>query len=130
MLINLSNHPFSNWEKEQKDDAEKKYGKITDLSFPLIDPTADTKDLRLLAESYFNKCLDFLKEDIKLHEKAVHIMGELTFTFIMVVLLQNRGINCIVSTTERKVIESCNEQKISVFKFIRFRDYPLLSKLQ
>jgi len=49
-------------------------------------------------------------------------MGELTFTYVLLNKLREKGIQAIASTTKRNVIET-PEGKISKFSFVRFRDY-------
>lgn len=119
MLINLSNHPFAQWDKEQKDRANKLYGKTEDMQFPAVDPFADTEKIATLAQDYANKIL-------MLSPTAVHIMGENTFCFALISILQRAGVICIASTTWRDSIETA-EGKISRFRFVRFREYPRLS---
>lgn len=53
---------------------------------------------------------------------AIHITGEMTFTFNLVHLLKEAGIPCIASTTERIVTEE-NGKKIVQFQFIQSREY-------
>ena len=52
MLINLSNHPSSNWSGDQLD-AAKKYGEIVDLQFPNISPDASSNQIAVLVNEYF-----------------------------------------------------------------------------
>mgnify|MGYP006892263374 FL=1 len=120
MLLNLSNHPSDLWSENQKKIAVKSYGAISDLPFPAISPEWDTEQVMDLAEEYLMKVTAY--KDIL----AVHIQGEFTFTFALVHMLQNANIKCIVSTTKRIVHMKKDGSKISRFKFIQFRDYPLL----
>jgi hypothetical protein len=83
--------------------------------FPLINPKANNHEIDLLVEDYF-------AEITKLIPQAVHIMGELTFTYRMVTKLKNAGITCIASTTKRNVIEK-DGAKVSRFEFVKFREY-------
>jgi hypothetical protein len=53
---------------------------------------------------------------------AVHIMGEMTFTFALVNLLKEVGIKCIASTTKRNV-EEIDGKHVSTFQFVQFREY-------
>lgn len=115
MLLNLSNHPSSTWPENQKKAATEKYEFIEDLAFPQIDPKADEDVIEKLAEEF----------ELKIRKKdptAVHIMGEMTFTYRLVNRLKSIGILCIASTTNRKVSEK-NGVKTSVFEFVRFRSY-------
>ena len=51
------------------------------------------------------------------------IMGELTFTCAMVVLLRALNISCIASTTYRNVVDDADGKKIVTFSFVQFREY-------
>jgi hypothetical protein len=55
-------------------------------------------------------------------KNAVHIMGEMTFTFRLITVLKKAGIFCIAATTKRNVVQEGNA-KISYFEFIQFREY-------
>lgn len=115
MLLNLTNHRFSSWQQNQVDAAIVKYQSVEDLAFPQIPPDMTGAALDQLVEK--------LMADIrKLDPAAVHIMGEMTFTYRMVKALQAIGIPCIASTTERKVTEA-NGVKTSIFEFVQFREY-------
>ncbi len=124
MLINCSNHPSSSWGEKQKN-AAAQYGGITDLTFPVIDPEAETDAVALLAELYEVKIRRLLGTE-NTGAFAVHLMGELTFCFALVARLQNAGITCLASTTRREIIENGNGSKTSKFEFVRFREYPYL----
>lgn len=115
MLLNLSNHPSVNWPEEQIKAATEQYGSIKDLPFPQIDPSAASIDVEKLAEEYEHKIRE-------INPTAIHIMGEMTFTYKLVTRLKDIGIPCIASTTER-ITEVDNNIKTSVFKFIQFRPY-------
>ncbi len=121
MLINLSNHPLKYWIKKQIETANKLYGNIVDLPFPQINPEWDETEIEKLSKEYFNKIILQLG-NAKSKNNAVHIMGELTFTFNLVNKLLKNGIVCVASTTERKTKETDNK-KISEFNFVRFRKY-------
>jgi hypothetical protein len=129
MLINLSNHPFSNWPSPQRVYAIHEFGTIQDIPFPPIDPNADAKAMLALAHEYAAYCTQqFDNLTIEQSVNAVHIMGELTFCFALVGLLQKKGIRCIASTTERIVTQN-SSTRTSEFSFIRFRDYTNLFEL-
>jgi len=53
---------------------------------------------------------------------AVHLMGEMTFTFALVQKLKSAGIPCVASTTHRRV-EERGGKKIVQFEFVQFRPY-------
>ena len=115
MLLNLSNHPSTTWELRQFQKALQEFHEVIDMMFPLINPEANAIEIDLLVENYF-------AEIKKLVPQAVHIMGELTFTYRMVAKLKNAGINCIASTTNRNVIDK-DGAKVSKFEFVKFREY-------
>jgi len=126
MLLNLSNHPSHLWDEQQVVQATKLYGKIEDIPFPTISPTEDTDAVTWLAESYLNICQEKLKSSTD-KINAVHLMGELTFTFALVVRLQRCNILCVASTAKRDVLDYGNGQKKVSFDFISFREYPNLN---
>jgi hypothetical protein len=101
--------------------AEQSYDEVIDLPFPRISPKAETEEILHLARLYVKKCVAILKQSNK-KTNAVHIMGELTFTFHLVRLLKDKGVTCIASTTKRNVIENGNI-KTTLFDFVRFREY-------
>ncbi len=123
MLINLSNHPFEKWSQNQLE-AAKLYGSIVDLPFPTIDPQAETFDIDFLADKYEIKIRKLLANEPK-GMKSVHVMGELTFCFALVVRLQKYGITCVSSTTTRQTTDHPDGSKTTRFGFVRFREYCL-----
>lgn len=123
MLINLSNHPVSQWAQEQKNTAAETYGSIRDLAFPMIDPKSGSRQIMELARDYVRLIAEMV--DSEKDHSAVHVMGELTFCFAVVTLLQSEGITCVVSTSERNALVS-NGTKLSEFNFVAFRPYPIL----
>ena len=122
MLINLSNHPSTNWTSQQLAAAQV-YGKVIDLPFPKIDPVGDEEYIQVLCEEYLRKMDDICRDVARnVSTVTVHIMGEMTFIFAMVNALQKRGILCVASTTERVASEE-NDVKTSEFRFVQFRKY-------
>lgn len=114
MLLNLSNHPSSSWSERQLI-AASQYGDIVDMPFPNIDPYATIDQIKLLAENY-------LADIRKMDPTAIHLMGELNFTFCLVQLLLGLGYHCIASTSER-MVEEKDGKKIISFNFVQFRPY-------
>lgn len=115
MLLNLSNHPSKFWPQNQSNLALEKYSEIQDLPFPQIDPELKGYDLDQLVEEYELKIR-------KINPTAVHIMGEMTFSFRLINKLKSIGFHCLASTTNRVVTEK-DGIKTSTFEFITFRDY-------
>ena len=115
MLLNLSNHPTTSWSESQLAAAGGR-DNVIDLPFPTVSPDGDEAYIEQLANEYYNKINAM--EDIT----AVHIMGEMNFTFALVTKLKAEGIKCVASTTKRETVEE-NGVKISKFNFVRFREY-------
>lgn len=118
MLINLSNHPSQYWGERQRE-ASRCYGNVVDLSFPAIAPSANSQELQALAQSCVQKILSMGEAETI----TVHIMGEMTFTFMIVKMLKELDIRCIASTTERKTTYNSDGSKLSEFSFVKFREY-------
>jgi hypothetical protein len=127
MLLNLSNHPSDLWDENQLKAATDNFGKVADLPFPKISPEADSASIEALARHYCKKVLDLLSSASDV-QSAVHLMGEMTFTYCLTGLLQQSGVRCVASTTVRKVFNGQNRQKTVSFEFRQFRDYPSLCK--
>ena len=118
MLINLSNHPSQYWGDRQME-AACCYGDVVDLPFPVVAPDADSQKLQIMAQDCVQKILSM--GDV--NSITVHIMGEMTFTFMVVTRLKELGIRCVASTTERKVTYTSDGVKQTEFSFVRFREY-------
>lgn len=116
MLLNLSNHPSASWPENQVKIAIEEFGGIQDMPFPHIDPLADEPSVEDLAGQYLGRIL-------VIKPKAVHLMGELTFSFKLLGLLKFHGITCLASTTHRTTVDLPDGTKISKFEFVRFRAY-------
>ncbi len=123
LLLNLSNHPSTQWPEKQLSVAREMFGEVMDLSFPLIQPDASLEEVCNISKQYILQILDLKK---KYSNIAVHIMGEFTFTYRMVRELEKEGIPCYASTTRRTaeiVMENNQVSKISKFEFVAFRKY-------
>jgi len=122
MLINLSNHPSSNWTSEQLIAAQE-YGKVIDLPFPNIDPFSGVEYIQSVCNDYLQEIYSICRDGAcPISKLTVHIMGEMTFTFTMVNVLKRQGITCVAATTER-VTTMENDVKTSTFRFVNFRKY-------
>ena len=119
LLINLSNHPYETWGDKQKN-AAAEYGEVIDMAFPMVDANDDEAYIKTLADDFFQRIIEYAEK----YKVTVHLMGELTFTFALLKLLQERGIGCIASTSKRIVKEEVPGKKEEViFEFERFREY-------
>lgn len=123
MLVNISNHPCTEWQPQQIE-AAKPYINIQDIPFPKIDPSWKSKHIQAIAKQITKQVLN-LKEQSRDLLFAVHIMGEYTFVYTIVNLLQRQNITCLVSTSPRKA-SILNDRKLAHFSFTRFREYPKL----
>lgn len=121
MLINLTNHPSGQWGDYQYNEAVRQFGGVIDLEFPYIPPGADESYIEETAKNYLKKCKEILV-DCNEQMNAVHIMGEFTFVFQMILMLQKNNVLCVASTSERISYEE-NERKITIFEFQKFRRY-------
>lgn len=117
MFINLTNHPFDKWSKEQLE-AARNYGEVVDMQFPVIEPTFSKEDILNLVK----ECTETI---IRMRDvnTVVHVMGEMTFTYNIVNSLKEVGIICLASTTKRNTIMMPDGKKMSEFKFVQFREY-------
>jgi hypothetical protein len=115
MLINFSNHPSLSWSKEQKEYAIQKFESICDIEFPAIDPYFSELEITDLVQKYVQQILQ--KKPV-----AVHVMGEMNFTYKCINILKNYGITCLASTSKRNTIVTDN-QKTTIFEFVKFREY-------
>lgn len=118
LFINFSNHPSEKWPSEQLE-AAKKYGEVIDLPFPTVNETATEEMIAELADT----CLKKIYEVSDGHLCVVHIMGEMTLTFLMVTQLKAAGYTCVASTTARNVEILPDGTKQVRFQFCKFRKY-------
>lgn len=118
VFLNLSNHPFADWQQSQKISASA-YGEIVDFSFPIVKPQISEKKLRQLARQTVDKILTEYQDC----DLTVHVMGEMTLTYHIVSLLKAAGVRCVASCTDREAEDLENGRKLSQFTFVRFREY-------
>ncbi|MCD8104786.1 MAG: hypothetical protein LUF35_07265 [Lachnospiraceae bacterium] len=119
MFINHTNHLSENWSDVQLREAGK-YGTIVDIPFPDIDPELDGREVAQLANQK-------AEEIIAMKPDAVLCQGEFTYTFCLVQILKARGIRvmaaCSRRVTQEYTDENRNTRRVSVFEFVRFREY-------
>ena len=115
MLLNISNHPSARWPETQMKTAKEIYGEVEDLPFPMIDPTFNQEEVEQLAQK-------FSEQVTESKASAVHLMGEMCFTFNLVQKLKALGLPVVASTTKRNV-EEVDGKKIVQFEFVQFRSY-------
>ena len=119
IFVNHTNHASDKWSPEQISAAEK-YGEITDFPFPNIDANFDENQIAELVEVNGKKIL-------AMNPAAVLCQGEFSYTYAMINYLKGNNIIVITAASERAVdeviIEDGSTQRISLFKFVRFRQY-------
>ncbi len=118
MLLNLSNHPSEKWSDQQRDIALKAFGNIEDIAFPNVDPETGLEGVQQLAKSFF----EVIQKKAEKEKVTVHLMGEMTFTYTLVKMLELAGITCVASTTKRIATEK-EGKKVTIFEFKGFRPY-------
>lgn len=129
MLINLTNHPYKHWSKEQKQAATEQFGEVVDIKFPDIPADADEDYVIKLAVEYGTQIEDMIDilqpkgEMQPFYEDAVHLMGEMTFCYALIDYLGTEMNSFYASTTERNVHYDKAGNKVVDFKFVKFRQY-------
>lgn len=123
MLLNLSNHPSAKWSAEQRAAAERRFGMISDMPFPELNPGLSLGEITNIANDYAQKCLEMFTKSASGKLNAVHAMGEYTFIYQLLKRLESLGVPCVASTTERITQKNPDGSKTSVFRFVQFRPY-------
>jgi hypothetical protein len=115
MLLNLTNHPSTRWSDKQLAAAREAYGEVQDLQFPNIPSEMSGEEVDDLAEVYYHRV-------VISKATAVHLQGEMAFTYALVRRLRAHNIPVVASTSER-LVEERDGKKIIQFNFVRFRAY-------
>ena len=119
IFVNHTNHASAQWSPEQIAAAEI-YGKIADFPFPNIDANFDAAQISALVEVNGKKIM-------ALNPAAVLCQGEFSYTYAMINFLKKNNVVVIAAASERIVEERVTPdgatKKISLFKFVRFRQY-------
>ncbi|WP_353684354.1 hypothetical protein V4D30_00800 [Thermodesulfovibrio sp. 3907-1M] len=119
ILINHTNHPSQKWDEKQKE----YWSEIIDLPFPSIDPKATTEEVDTIAMINFLEIDKIAKEITDKNSNAsifIMLQGEFTYCYLLYQKIRNK-FPIAIPTTERKVIEKENGEKISIFEFVRWR---------
>ena len=115
-FVNLTNHPSARWDELQTKAALALAEPIVDVAFPAVPPDADEGAVASLAEECMAK--------VPCETSHALVQGEFTLAAELVRRLQNRGIVCVAATSERMVQEAADGRRASMFRFVRFREYP------
>ena len=114
VFLNFTNHPSEKWNVRQTEEAEK-YGEITDMPFPAVEPALDKEAIQAIAEEYVQKILE-------MNPAAVLCQGEFSLTYQVTRTLQEKGILVLTACSKRRVVEQ-DGKKIVEFVFEKFREY-------
>ena len=114
IFINFSNHPSNLWDEEQKAAAQQ-YGEIVDYAFPEISSVSTEKEIEQKAD-------EISVDIISKNPAAVMCQGEYTLCYLVIAKLIASGIKTLASCTER-VVSIEGNKKISIFRFVKFREY-------
>ena len=120
MLINISNHPLSEWSERQIDEATRLWGGVVDVAFPKIDATLTSEDVVRLAKTNIKSYVDVIEQYPT--PSAFHIMGEMVYCFYVINALKQMGYVVVASASNRDV-EMEGDNKIVRFSFEKFREY-------
>ncbi len=119
IFLNISNHPSSNWPKEQKEEALK-FGEIVDYPFPNVSPYISAEEILQLADKIYSEVRD-------MSPSCVMCSGEFTLCYSIVKRLRTDGFKVVAACTERIAREYIDKsgtiKKESAFCFVRFREF-------
>ena len=136
MFVNLSAHPSAKWSADQLAKAVEWGGEVQDFPFPTIPPEWGLVDVLNLArqvvgevcEAFGSAQTPTYKVHAPLRGQYVLVQGEASLQTALHVLLSRQGATVVVATSERKSVETVQEdgttKKESVFEFVRFRLVP------
>ena len=123
LFFNLSNHPLSSWSHEQLDAAQELgLGQLELINYkmPMVDPSASAEEAMSLAR-------DIAAKVVGAGGRGAFVAGEFSLTVALVAALRACGVRCFTATTSREVVETTAPDgavvKISVFRFVRWREY-------
>lgn len=120
IFINYSNHPMELWDERQLLKAREMGDSLLDIPFPKVSPTMNHDEIVKFAESEVKRIKD---ATANFDNAIVHIMGEHTLVYNVIRLLQQEGVKCVASTTERVTEILPSGEKVSKFNFVTFREY-------
>ena len=98
MLVNLSNHPSSEWPTSQREAALRLESSIVDVPFPDVDPRIDGVEFEELAQ-------ETVRRVMAAEARSAMVQGEPTMVFMVVRMLREARVRCYAATTERDSFE-------------------------
>ncbi len=120
-FVNFSNHPSALWGEAQTAAALAMTpdGALVDVPFPAVPADADEAMIAALAQTSVEAILAQAPA-------AVMCQGEFGVSYAVIRALKEQGIPVVYSCTERCANERITEagaEKLSVFRFVRFREF-------
>lgn len=85
----------------------------------MVDPGSTSE----IVEEAAKEIVEEIKSRAKWNTVTVHVMGEMSLTYILVKKLSAIGIRCVCSTSYRMVKDAEDGKKVVEFHFERFREY-------
>lgn len=119
IFINISNHPYSTWTEDQLA-AARQYGDLKYLEFPAVNPEWGDNAISDAAGRLVREIREMAPDP---ESATLHIMGEMTLTYSLVETFKALGYRCVASTTERHSWTDEQGNKVTSFRFVRFREY-------
>ena len=116
-LLVISNHNPEFWDQSQKEG----WDKIEFMQFPNVSPQKDMEAIiNCEIVEIVDKINSFYRECLRLGAKGfVNLQGDFSLCYLVYQLMPS--VNFIFPTTERVVEERPNGEKVSRFKFVRWR---------
>jgi CRISPR-associated Csx2 family protein len=112
-LVNISAFPFDEWSPTHQSLIRQEYQKVTDLLFPEDIARLNEADFQALIASYYKKIL-------LIRPQAVHVLGEITFTYGLVERLKKAGIPCFAAIWE---VEEHAQANLQTANWVGFRHF-------
>lgn len=119
LTINVSNHPSSGWSESQRGSDI-----IIDVPFPQIPPDETPEGIQDIVENTLTSVLELIYDAPAHRSTRVFVAGEQVVSFALVNRLHQEGISVVSATTER-IVEERDGKKISVFRFVEWRRFPI-----
>jgi len=140
VLINLSNHPSSNFTKEQKEFNKLNYDKVVDFSFPKIMNTFHEEEFLSIAQSKIEGITNYIRCDLFAYDYPedlyvdIMICGEWGMTYLLVNQAKelqkywqkakmNRVYMDVVYPSSERIILERDGKTTHIFHFYKYRRY-------
>jgi len=114
-LLVISNHDPKNWDREQKEG----WDNIDYIPFPNINPEFSASEVWEIAKKLVKEIKIWLNQNTG---GKINLQGEFSLSFAVFVLMSNEASNVFTFPTTERVVEEKDGKKISVFKFVMWRN--------